>query len=334
MYYSSQVSPTPAAGAKTAGWLLFMLTLKGQQQATRMRVWRALKALGAAVLRDGVYLLPNRIEIQRSLAMQTQEVARTSGSAQLFEVESRDEQQEAQFRGLFDRTSDYQALIREVHKLGVALKSAKAVAVSTRLVRLQREFEVIFAQDFFPAEAANQARRALEDASTAVRRVLSPGEPHPVRKRIERVDPGRYQGRTWATRSRPWADRLGSAWLIRRFIDPQARFLWLKDIRHCPKRAIGFDFDGAAFTHAGDKVTFEVLMESFGLEAIAGLNRVAALVHYLDVGGIPLPEAPGFESLLRAARDTFGDDDALLDEAARLFELMHISCRRPDLEPS
>ena len=95
------------------------------------------------------------------------------------------------------------------------------------------------------------------------------------------------------------------------------------------RRAVGFDFDGAAFTHTGDKVTFEVLMESFGLESIAGLNRVAALVHYLDVGGIPLPEAAGFESLLRAARDTFADDDALLGEAAKLFELIHLSYHHP-----
>jgi hypothetical protein len=122
---------------------------------------------------------------------------------------------------------------------------------------------------------------------------------------------------------------LGSSWLIRRFIDPHARFLWLQDIRDCAKRAVGFDFDGADFTHTGEKLTFEVLMESFGLESIAGLNRVAALVHYLDVGGIPLPEAAGFEFLLRAARDTFADDDALLREAARLFELIYISyCHR------
>jgi len=309
---------------------LFILTLKGQQQATRMRVWRALKALGAVVLRDGVYLLPNRNEIQRVLAAQTQAVARSSGSAQIFEVDSRDGRQETEFRALFDRTSDYQVLIREVHKLGAALKSAKADAISAKLARLQKEFEAIFGQDFFPGEAANQTRHAIEDVSSAVRRVLSPEEPHPVKGRFERLDLRRYQGRIWATRGRPWADRLGSSWLIRRFIDPHARFLWLQDIRDRPKRAVGFDFDGADFTHTGDKVTFEVLMESFGLESIAGLNRVAALVHYLDVGGIPLPEAAGFESLLRAARDTFADDDALLGEAARLFELIYISYRHPD----
>ncbi len=324
----------PAADGKTPGWLLFILTLKGQQQATRMRVWRALKALGAAVLRDGVYLLPNRTETQHSLALQLQEVASKSGSAQIFEVETRDDRQESGFRALFDRTPDYHLLVKEVRKLGASLKPAKAAATSARLARLQKEFEAIFGQDFFPGEAADQARRAIEDVSSAVTRILSPQEPHPVKKRIERADTGRYQGKTWATRNRPWADRLGCGWLIRRFIDPHARFLWLKDIRNCPKRAIGFDFDGAAFTHTGHKVTFEVLVESFGLESDAGLIRVAALVHYLDVGGIPLPEAPGFESLLRAARDTFGDDDTLLEEAARLFELIYISYCRADDDPS
>jgi hypothetical protein len=122
---------------------------------------------------------------------------------------------------------------------------------------------------------------------------------------------------------------LASAWLIRRFIDPRAKFLWLKSPKDCPKRALGFDFDGAAFTHIGGKITFEVLMESFALDSDPGLRRLGSLIHYLDVGGIPVPEAAGVESLLRAARNTFSDDDALLAETARIFELIYISFREP-----
>ena len=96
---------------------------------------------------------------------------------------------------------------------------------------------------------------------------------------------------------------------------------------------MGFDFDGAAFTHVGGKITFEVLMESFSLDSDPGLQRVAALVHYLDVGGIPVPEAAGVESLLRAARNTFANDDILLGEAARIFELIYISYGEPDSDP-
>jgi hypothetical protein len=128
-----------------------------------------------------------------------------------------------------------------------------------------------------------------------------------------------YQGRVWATRRRPWVDRLASAWLIRRFIDPQARFVWLKSPVDCPKRALGFDFDGAAFTHVGARVTFETLLASFGLETPA-LLRLGVLVHGLDAGGVMPPEAAGVERVLAGMRDVIADDDQLLGAAAGVFE--------------
>ena len=114
--------------------------------------------------------------------------------------------------------------------------------------------------------------------------MLSPDEPHETAGGIARLDASSYQGRTWATRRRPWVDRVASAWLIQRFIDRDARFQWLSQPSDCPKGALGFDFDGAAFTHVGERVTFETLMASFDLEQDAALMRVAALVHQLDVG--------------------------------------------------
>ena len=105
---------------------------------------------------------------------------------------------------------------------------------------------------------------------------------------------------------------MASAWLIRRFIDPQAKFLWLKRAKDCPKRALGFDFDGAEFSHVDSKVTFEVLVTTFGLEQDPGLIRLGALVHHLDLGGIPIPEAPGFATIMAGARMLQENDDTLL----------------------
>jgi len=107
---------TLQASSQTPAWLLFVLTLQGQQPAVRMRVWRALKALGTAVLRDGVYLLPNKPEFMEPLQAQSEEVTASGGSAQILEVNARDKAQEAEFRGLFDRTSDYQELMLEIAK--------------------------------------------------------------------------------------------------------------------------------------------------------------------------------------------------------------------------
>jgi hypothetical protein len=318
----TNLSPVPRPARS---WLLFVLSLQGQQPAARMRVWRALKALGAGVLRDGVYLLPNRAALMRELQAQAEDVMRSAGSTQILEVDARDESQEVEFRRLFDRTADYQALIQQIRNLREAVTPDDAAGASAHLTRLRRDFEAIVAQDFFPGEAANQTRRALEELTQAITRVTSPDEPHTAIGQIRRLDAREYVGRTWATRCRPWADRLASAWLIKRFIDPRARFIWLKSPADCPKRALGFDFDGAAFTHVGGKVTFEVLLESFGLDADPGLRHIGALIHYLDVGGIPVAEAAGIEALLRGAKSTFADDDALLEQSAKIFELLYLS---------
>jgi hypothetical protein len=311
-------------------WLLFILTLQGQQPAVRMRVWRALKSLGTAVLRDGVYLLPNRKEFLEPLQLQSEEVVASGGSAQILEVAARDEIQEAQFRELFDRTADYEKLIQEMSSAKKGLGKSDIATLSTRMARLARDFEAIAMQDFFPGAAREQARDALDTLAASANALLSPDEPHAKAGAIPRADRADYQGRTWATRARPWADRLASAWLIKRFIDPRAKLLWLKSPRDCPKRAVGYDFDGAEFTHIGPKVTFEVLLSSFGLEGDPALERIGSLIHYLDIGGVPIPEAAGLEGILRGAQRIIVDDNSLVDEAGKLFEFLYDHYRSAD----
>ena len=305
-------------------WLLFILTLQGQQPAVRMRVWRALKALGTAVLRDGVYVLPNRDEFVEPLQAQCEEVTASGGSAQILEVEARDKSQEMEFRQLFDRTQDYEKLLQEIRGANKGISKTEASALSLSLTRLWRDYETIALQDFFPGAAREQTRDALESLTAAANVVLSPDEPHATAGKIERLDRAKYQGRTWATRARPWADRLASAWLIKRFIDPRAKLLWLKSPKDCPRRAVGYDFDGAEFTHVGAKVTFEVLLASFGLEGDPALERIGAVIHYLDAGGVPVPEAVGIEAILRGARQLIENDDSLVNEAGKLFQFLYV----------
>ena len=162
----------------------------------------------------------------------------------------------------------------------------------------------------------DQALQALE---LVCAHLLSPDEPQAMAGSIARLHPADYQGRTWATRQCPWVDRLASAWLIRRFIDPQARILWLASPADCPADALSFDFDGATFTHVGNRVTFEVLAASFGLEQQA-IARLGLLVHYLDVGGVQPPEAAGIESVLGGLRETLTRDDQLLTAACAIFD--------------
>ncbi len=288
-----------------------------------MRVWRALKAVGAGVLRDGVYVLPNRPPLAAAFRTQAADVVASGGSAQVLTFNAAHVAQETELRQLFDRTVDYAELVGDIAETRSQIERNGLEEGTDVVARLRRQLEALLAQDFFPGEPARQARQALDELDEAVIRAASPDEPHAAHIELRRLEREDYQRRTWATRKRPWVDRLASAWLIRRFIDAEARFLWLKKPEDCPKRALGFDFDGATFTHVDGKVTFEVLMESFGLGADPALRDVGAVVHYLDVGGIPAPEAAGVESLLRAARADFEDDDTLLQESMRIFELLY-----------
>jgi hypothetical protein len=289
-----------------------------------MRVWRALKGIGAAVLRDGVYLLPGGDMARRTFDELARAIEAAGGSAHVLTLDQLSREQDESFRRLFDRNDQYARLIARLQKLRAGLSARRPRPETARGVRrLRREYELLRATDYFPGAPATQTAALLGEIEAALAARASPGEPHAHAGTIPRRDPRQYRGRTWATRARPWVDRLASAWLIRRSIDPKARFLWLKDARRCPKRALGFDFDGATFTHVGSRVTYETLLASFGLETDAALVRIGGLVHCLDLGGAPMPEAQGLAAILAGARSRFGRDDELLAEANRVFDSLY-----------
>jgi hypothetical protein len=309
-------------------WLLLIVSLPTSSATGRMRIWRALKAQGCMALRDGAYLLPSKPDHEQALQELADECIREDGSAWLMAVLPRSADEASAYRQLFDRSEDY-AELRKVWKdanRGIASLAAPELARLQR--KLQREFDAVRAIDFFPGEASVEAEAAWTDFSKRIDSVLAPDEPHETRGRIPQLDISKYQKRTWATRRRLWVDRVASAWLIRRFIDHDARFRWLATPSECPKSALGFDFDGAAFAHVGDRVTFETLLASFGLEAEAALVRLGTIVHVLDVGGEPVPEAKGFEAVMAGARERLTDDDALLAEMSTVLDSLYAHFER------
>jgi hypothetical protein len=288
-----------------------------------MRIWRALKSSGAGLLRDGAYLLPNGERSRQILEEQGAEIKAAGGLVQLLSFDAESSTQNAELVALFDRTHEYSEAIGRLEALkGESAKLTESEA-RQRLAGIAREVAAIVARDFFPAEPHKQMEGALADAEAALNARFAPEEPHAGHRRIQPRDRKDYRGRTWATREHLWIDRVASAWLIRRFIDPKAKFLWLKRVKDCPKSAVGFDFDGAEFTHADSKVTFEVLLSSFKLEGDAGLARLGALVHHLDVGGIPTAEGPGFATIVAGARALQPDDDALLKAVTPVLDSLY-----------
>lgn len=309
-------------------WLLLVISLPTSSATPRMRIWRALKSLGCTALRDGAYLLPAGGERAQALENLAQECRREGGSAWLMTVQPRSPDEAGNYRQLFDRTGDYAQLRKTWQQANRTLASLGSAELARLQRRLQREYHAVLAIDFFASEARVESEAQWGDLQSRMAQLLSPGEPQQTSGGIARLDAGRHQGRTWATRRRLWVDRAASAWLIRRFIDQEARFLWLAKPADCPAGALGFDFDGATFTHVGERVTFETLMVSFGLEADRALLRLAALVHQLDVGGEPIAEAIGFEAVMAGARSRLPDDDALLGEISATLDSLYAHFER------
>lgn len=300
-------------------WYLLILSLPAEQATARMRVWRTVKGAGAAVLRDGVYLLPGRPECADIFQPLAEAVRAEGGTAWCVEVSGGEI---GEFTQLFDRNPFYLELGAAIAASRRALREVPQ-AVSARRVRKHRKaWTQIGAIDFFPGATRAQTEADLQDLEAAIERLASPDEPRAQNVRIARRKVADYRKRTWATRHRPKIDRLASAWLILRYIDPEAHFEWLATPADCPAGAVGFDFDGAEFTHAGDKVSFETLLASFKLET-PSLQRIASLVHALDVGGTRPPEADGIELLFEGCRARSADDDALLAAALPIFDSLY-----------
>ena len=304
-------------------WLLLVTNLPGHNPTLRMRFWRALKAAGAGLLRDGAYLLPNGERSRQVLEEQGAEIRAAGGFVQILSFDPESAEQNAELVALFNRTDEYAEAIARVEKLKGDLAKLGEPEARQRVAGIAREVAAIVTRDFFPGEAQRQMEGALADAEAALNARFAPDEPHAAHRTIQMRDRKDYRGRTWATRERLWIDRVASAWLIRRFIDPKAKFLWLKRLKDCPKSAVGFDFDGAEFTHVDSKVTFEVLLSSFSLEQDAGLSRLGALVHHLDVGGIPIAEGPGFATIMAGARALQRDDDELLKAMTPVLDSLY-----------
>jgi hypothetical protein len=307
--------PRPQSAAE---WLVTVAQLPTDDPASRMRMLRTLESLGAALLREGVYLLPDTPANRQALEALVEYIAKFSASAWVLRVKAGSPAQRGAFLRLFDRSARYEALIKTVHSLRIGFGHSDPSAISRVLHKQRRDYEAIAALDFFPAPVRERAREALQEADAAVQKLLFPDQAPATLDTTEKL-----YGRTWATRKPLWADRLACAWLIRRFIDPEAKLAWLDKSQPLPAGAIAFGFEGAHFSNSDSRVTYEEMLARLRLAQNPALARIGSIVHFLEVRGTPVAEAAGVQTLLQGAvRRTVGEDE-LLHEAEKTFDLLY-----------
>jgi hypothetical protein len=306
--------PTSESGR----WLLLVANLPTEDPAARMRGLRTLEALGAAVLREGVYLLPETSTTRQGLEYLADYISKGAGNAQVLAVVPASEAQQQSFRKMFDRSARYTELLKVVESLKVGFGIADPSAVLRVLHKKRHDFEAISALDFFASDLQDRVLASLAEAETAVHKLLFPAQSQasgvpdqPMRRRI------------WATRKPAWADRLACAWLIRRFADPEGTVVWLEKSQEPHADAVSFAYGGARFGNNATQVTFEVMLQHFGLATNAALVKIGAIVHFLEAHDTPVPEAAGVQTLLQGAARRSTSDDELLGEAEKTFDLLY-----------
>jgi len=307
-----------------ATWLLTIAQLPTEDPAARMRVLRTLESLGAAVIREGAYLLPDSATNRQALDALAEYIGKSAGSAHVLQVQSASPAQQETLRRLFDRSSRYNELIKTVESLRVGFGHSDPSAISRVLHKQRREFEAIAALDFFPTEARARAEQALADADAAVRKLLFAAQ-----SKASIASGETFLRRTWATRRPPWADRLACAWLIRRFVDPEATLVWMEKADAPPAGALGFAFDGAHFAASGTRVAYEEMLARLDLMKNPALAKIGSIVHYLEMSGTTVPEAAGVQTLLQGAQRRATSIDELLAEVEKTFDLLYEAYYEP-----
>lgn len=308
-------------------WLVLIVSLPREPSSLRVRAWRRLRALGALALKNGVWVLPASAESTEQFQWLAQEVGRDGGDATLLRVERVENLSDEEIAGRFRqaREADYRALGERYRRLLRALDRARGVAGRARAhdeaARLGRELGRLREIDYFEAPAGREVLRARE----AVEARLAPtAPPTPPAGGL-----GDLRGRTWVTRPRPHIDRLASAWFIRRFVDPEARFVFAPPEKR-PPDAVPFDMVGVEIGHHADRCTFETLVAMSGLED-PRLGALAEIVHEADLrdGKFPREEARGLDLTIRGLLAATPDDDAVLATGFTLFEGLYTALGGP-----
>jgi hypothetical protein len=304
-------------------WLVTIAQLPIEDPAACMRVLRTLEALGAAVMREGAYLVPDTAANRQALDALVDYTAKSAGTAHVLRVASATPAQQQSFERLFDRSARYDELVKTVESLRVGFGQTDPSAISRVLQKQRREFEAIAALDFFPGEARSRAERALAEAERAVKQLLFASQSQAM------AAGEKLLGRAWVTRKPLWADRLACAWLIRRFVDPEAMLGWLEKGEQAPARALSFAYDGAHFAASASRVAYEEMLAKIKLATNPALARIGGIVHFLEMGGNAVPEAAGVQTLLQGAVRRSPTVEELVGEAEKTFDLLYEAYYEP-----
>jgi len=306
-------------------WLLLIHQIPPKPDYTRVKIWRRLQRLGAVPVKNSVYVLPKSDQTQEDFQWVLREVVESGGDASLCEARFVDGLSDDEVMQLFRsaREEDYQEISRDLERIATSLSkktktdSEREKRLALELERIHKRMAEVLAIDFFSAPGRESAERLIFALDARLQESSPAGKAAKAKQQLQD-----FQGRTWVTRKGIHVDRMASAWLIRRFIDPNAHFKFVPAKGYQPEPGeIRFDMYEADFTHEGDRCTFEVLIERVGL-LDPGLGPIAEIVHDIDLKDSKFgrDETPGIDRIIAGVAMANKDDEARLARGSALFE--------------
>jgi len=305
---------------KKLTWLLLLLRLPATHKAERVAIWRKLKKSGAIQIQTSTYVLPDEPARYESFQWLTQEVRSAGGDATLVRAREIEGLPNEKLIELFNtaRAKEYATLRELLRALSNRRKTRSSPTIGDKLDRIRQQFREIRQTDFFNCPRAQDVEMLLRKMEGT-----QPGEAS-----VPKVVTRDYRGRTWVTRPRPEIDRIGSAWLIRKFIDPKAKFIFAKKIP-ANGRVVSFDMLEADFSHQGDDCTFETLLKRFRIQDKM-LRKMSEMIHDADLDDDKFERAEciGIDRVLKGwAREGISDQE-ILRRGFQCFDALHAFVRR------
>jgi hypothetical protein len=310
-----------------APWPLLIHQLPAKPAYQRVKTWRRLQGLGAVAIKNAVHALPAGEQAQEDFEWLLREIRQGGGEALICEARLVDGLSDDEVQAMFNsaREADYDAPAKEMRAFSEGLGTEAAAAdLRTRLARLKSNLGQIVAIDFFGAngrETVDGLILGLEsrlDEEAAMVQPVSSNAPTDS-------ELGALTNRVWVTRQGVYIDRIASAWLIRRFIDPEARFRFVRAKNHVPQPGeLCFDMFEAEFTHEGDRCTFEVLLARLGRNDTA-LTAIAEIVHDIDLKDTKFSreETGGIAHLVTGLCHATKDDRRRLEQGTGVFDNLY-----------
>ncbi len=313
-------------------WLFLVHQVRTPNSRERVKVWRLTKKVGALLYRNSVYVLPYGKERLEDFQWLCQQIRDSKGEASVFVSEAKDAAEDASLRRQFveNRGEEYRHLEKRISDFARQYEhpgsrppstAAQLKNVERKLRQMEDSFHDIRRTDFFEHPLGRKIEASLQRLRTAISALE-------VRTRVAQIplkhrDRSDFRGRAWATRPHIHIDRLCSAWLIKRFVDSKAKFVFAPEEK-LPKNAIPFDVFGAEFSHQGDRCTFETLLEVFRIRDKA-LSSLAELVHDIDLKDDKYgrPESAGLDLIVRSISDSLQDDAKTLEVGSQLLDALY-----------